>query len=421
MTHGRGVQQTADDGKGDGREQESHGYTTSLTSRRKSRSRTLGLSPRVFAVVILLVAATMLVTEAPGVRASPVVSDAGPAICEHCPAGDLGCIPNCTPNPCYPPTYVAESITSVTVTQEPASVLIDWHESPAGSSTTVLWGPTTSYGYSQNVAGSGSYSVTMTDNLEPATTIHFEISVSPANANCKTVYTANSYAASFYFPGLWGWSSPGSASNAFSSDPASSGLCAAGGSGGLGNANGVPNPPSADAATGVVTFYESANATECAVYQITATVGFYTPQFVAPWSGEYTFTYAWTVDWGAGFACIILPIVPGESAGTKGNLQIMGNLVEVSSGQHVSSSDGGFSIASWNTAIVADQKASDDQLYSVGLTANLVAGTAYWPYSYVSAWIYVEATGEGAATAYISLGGGGHQAVLTYDSLLYDG
>jgi hypothetical protein len=62
-----------------------------------------------------------------------------------------------------------------------------------------------------------------------------------------------------------------------------------------------------------------------------------------------------------------------------------------------------------------------DQAYSVTLIGNLTAGETYLQYSYVSSWIYTEATGDAFASAIMIVGEGGDYAQHSWVSLLHDG
>jgi hypothetical protein len=335
--------------------------------------------------------------------------------CIPCPGGGGRCEPNCGGgcNPVYEPV----DIYNVHVTAEPTTVSLSWDESPAGSSTTLYWGTSSNYGESQIVSGSGSYSVPFLDYVEPGATNYYEIHANPPSATCNVIYTAGTYSSTFYIPDLWIWNGPGITSNGFSGATPSNGLCSAD-LGGGGGASSSPNPPSVNDATGTVEFELTATADTCAIWQVNGNGGFYTPAFVPSTSAQYTFTYAWTVSWNSAFDCFIGPF---SSSGSQGNLQILGNLVQVSNGEHVSSSDVSSTIVSWDWAIGCFSGASGNQLYSDSLTADLVAGQAYHPYSYVSSWIYTEATGDASAQAIMNVGNGGDYGQLSWVSLLYDG
>jgi hypothetical protein len=179
---------------------EARGRSRIVNSRRNSRRRELFLSPKVLAVALLMIAATLFVTGAPGVMAAPPVSSAGSTICEHCPSGETGCIPNCTkgPPPCNPvPESV--SITSVVVTPESTNVSFSWDESPAGYGGYIQWGNTTSYGYSQTATGSASYTAFL-DYIQPSTTYYFEIYTGAPASTCDITWSAGNYFSSFATP-----------------------------------------------------------------------------------------------------------------------------------------------------------------------------------------------------------------------------
>ncbi|MGA8303210.1 MAG: hypothetical protein WA547_04545 [Thermoplasmata archaeon] len=132
--------------------------------------------------------------------AAPPVSSDGPAICEPCPSGETGCIPNCTkgPPPCNPvPESV--SITSIVVTPESTNVSFTWDESPAGYGGGILWGNTTSYGYSQSASGSASYTAFL-DYIQPSTTYYFEIYTGIPASTCDITWSAGHYFSSFATP-----------------------------------------------------------------------------------------------------------------------------------------------------------------------------------------------------------------------------
>jgi hypothetical protein len=86
------------------------------------------------------------------------------------------------------PVYKEVEILDVQLTNGSTSASLSWDESPAGSSTTLNWGTTTSYPFSQGVAGSGTYSVLL-NYLEPTTKYYFEIVASPPSSTCQYIYT----------------------------------------------------------------------------------------------------------------------------------------------------------------------------------------------------------------------------------------
>lgn len=108
------------------------------------------------------------------------------------------------------PTDVAVSITSVDVSIIPGHTDLGWSESPAGSSTTLYWGTTTSYGSSLSVSDSGVGMLDTQYNLEPGTTYDFKIVAQPPAPTCQYIYTAGTYTGTWAEPwfsaiqGGWG-------------------------------------------------------------------------------------------------------------------------------------------------------------------------------------------------------------------------
>jgi hypothetical protein len=153
-------------------------------------------------VLVVLGAFIFVVMPLPAFGASTISGD-GPQVCEHCPDGESGCIPNCgpPPPPCNP-QYVDISIMDVSVTSSSTNgtiATVSWQESPDFSTTDTFldWGNTTSQVFSQPAPYTGS-TVTLTLNfLEPGTKYYFTIVANPASASCTVVYEPGSYSSSF--------------------------------------------------------------------------------------------------------------------------------------------------------------------------------------------------------------------------------
>jgi hypothetical protein len=168
----------------------------------RRRARRLAPGAIFLSVLVVLGAFIFVVMPLPAFGASTISGD-GPQVCEHCPDGESGCIPNCgpPPPPCSP-QYVDISIIDVSVTSSSTNgtmAAISWQESPDFSTTDTFldWGNTTSEAFTQPAPYTGS-TVTLTLNfLEPGTKYYFTIVANPASASCTVVYEPGSYSSSF--------------------------------------------------------------------------------------------------------------------------------------------------------------------------------------------------------------------------------
>jgi hypothetical protein len=379
---------------------ENRGKSPKSRSTFLQRRKTLG---RRLSTIIPALLITILLVAASNARAG------GDSACKC-----AGCATTCSCTPASEPVDIYD----VQESQKYTTISLSWNELPAGVTTTLSWSNTNLLTNSMVVSGSGSYSVPSLRNVEPDATTYFSIEATPPAATCTVTYTEGTYGGSFYVSDSTSWVSPGITSNGFSGAPPSSGLCSGDLGGGGGGASSSPNPPSVADSPGTTEFELTATADTCAIWQITGTGGFYTPEFAPTWPGQYTFTYAWTINWNSAFDCFVGPF---STAGSQGNLQILGNMINVSSSSDVSSSNVVMTIVSWDWAIGCLSGSSGDQLYSVALTANLGEGFVYSPFSYVSSWIYTLAAGDASAQAIMNVGSGGDYATLSWVSLVYDG
>jgi hypothetical protein len=147
----------------------------------------------VVCLVMILGAFVYVFVPAPVLASNPHASPD----CIACPTNPSICAssPDCKGGGCSP-VNVAVDIYSVKTTPDSTSASLNWDESPAGSSTTVYWGNTTSYGFSQGVGGTGSYSVFL-DYLEPASTYYYKIVAAPPASTCYIHYTTGTYTGSW--------------------------------------------------------------------------------------------------------------------------------------------------------------------------------------------------------------------------------
>jgi hypothetical protein len=167
----------------------------SWSSGRKSitHRRTRKLAPGVVALSLIMITGAFVFVIPPGPLQILPAAAASPD-CIQCPGGS-GCEPNCGGG-CNP-TEIPIDIYSVQVTPKSTNSSLTWDESPAAQSTTLQWGNTTSYSYSQSVGGSGSYSVFL-DYLQPNTTYHYLITAHQPSPGCTgTFYVSNTYTGSY--------------------------------------------------------------------------------------------------------------------------------------------------------------------------------------------------------------------------------
>jgi len=345
-------------------------------------------------------------------------SHAAPA-CIACPSG-TSCYPNCsTGGGGCTPTYTTVSIEDISVVQKALTFAISWTVSPNGGSAWLDWGSSTVYGYSIELTGGPTYSVSEVTNVVPGATTYYEIYASAPESTCTKVYYPNSYESSVYVPSLYIWTGSSDASSGFSGATPQSGLCSSI-LGGGGSASSTPSPPSVSDSTATTEFYLTAKSDTCAAWQITASGGFYMPSFEAPSTGSYTFTFAWYIAWNTAFECFISPLLPGSSAGSQGNLQILGNLNDPAEGANVLSNDPTNTIVSWNQGLYCAGGSSGDQQYADSFTVQLTGGVTYAPFTYVQSWIYTEATGDASSQIIMNVGETGDYAQLSWDSLLWN-